>query len=46
MIRCTEGTEVVKDAAGGEMMNSPSSLGVEEGSTSMFSECSVLFRSA
>ena len=46
VIRCTEGTEVVKDAAGGEMMNSPSSLGVEGGSTSMFSECSVLFRSA
>lgn len=46
VIRCTEGTEVVKDAAGGEMMKSPSSLGVEEGSTSMFSECSVLFHSA
>lgn len=46
VIRCTEGTEVVKDAAGGEMMNSPSSLGVEGGSTSMFSECSVLFHSA
>lgn len=46
VIRCTEGTQVVKDAAGGEMMKSPSSLGGIRGSTSMFSECSVLFHSA
>lgn len=46
VIRCTEGTEVVKDAAGGEMMKSASSLGAVRGSTSMFSECSALFHSA